>query len=682
MKTFNPLLAGVIGLAALSGCKQDPYTSNLKPGQHIVVDNPNNQEQGSKVFSIEAPDLIECNESEACSAEIVGHVPNPGIASITFKGMPDGATYDAKTNSFIYTPGFEVVDVGAHPDQTMVMIPVTVTVRSSADSVTETSRAINILVKNKLQPVIINVTGSANVDEGSALEQTVEVNSPDFPQGPFSLMASGAPVGAETTQSSGFPNRFKVRFSPGYSFVSVNDESSGSGYVKRVKINYQVGLPLGQPATQDQTWVVKDVRQNPTITAPEALTQGLEVSFPIRAEDMNSELAPKISVSSTVPFGRLTSTVVAETNSRALGYPSKVMMVKWDQLKLINLGTTTPINYEVCVQRSRYSTTLCTQKKVMVTLRADLHPSPSIDRTVWKSGDFKFLKKGDLISLPLAVVDAEDVKLPVSVKVVSNQPNAVSWKNGTLTLAPQADGLLQFSLTAESVFGQTRIENFVLEVLPENWAKTVILAGDMVQGETLAMMKILPSVEVLSPKFQISTRTLAVRESCVLTTEAIGSSSFSLNTVDQILQSVDHVLVSSPLVGNLMPKIEGDLKALGIRIKGRLNDVLPGEKVQNLMLLADARSNLQNPSVPAGLKGTLTAESSNPLVFDLDSSSQCAPLFRAFKPGASLLVGVTCKMGNKHLTLLGFELADILLDQNNANLIDSWANTILSGKAN
>jgi hypothetical protein len=682
MKKIHSISAGFAVLAVLAGCKQDPYASNLKPGQHVVVDNPNNQEQDSRVFSIEAPDLIECTESENCSAEIIGHVPTPGQASISFKGMPNGASFDPLTSTFSFTPGFDVVDVASHPDQTMILIPLMVTVRSSADSVTETSRTISILVKNKLQPVQINVTGSSNVDEGSVLEQTVEINSPDFPNGPYHLVASGAPVGSEVIESNGFPNRFRVRFTPNHSFVSVNDESSGNGYIKRVPISYQVGLPLGAPTVQDQTWIVKDVRQTPFITAPENLTQGLEVSFPIRAEDMNSEVAPKISVNTSVPFGRLTTTTIAESSSRSAGYPSKVIMVKWDQLKLINLGTTTPIQYEVCVQRSRYSITLCTQKKVMVTLKADLHAAPLMDRAVWKSGDFRFLKMGSQLNLPLPITDAEDARLPVSVKILSNQPDAVQWKNGSLNIVPQQEGVLQFSLIAESVFGQTRTENFVLEVLPESWAKTVILAGDTIGKETLETMKLLTSVELLSPKFQISSRTLALRESCLLNTESLNSSAFNANTFERMFQSVDRILVSSPLAGRLLPKLEGDWKTSGIRIRGRLNDLLPGEKIQNFTLMTDSRSNLESPSLPAGLNGTLTAESGNPIVFDLENTStgSCAPLFRLVKPGASFVVAVTCKISGKQLTLLGFELADVLLDQADQHLISAWANRFLSGK--
>ncbi len=684
MKKNHSILAGMAGLAMLVGCKQDPYTSNLKPGQHVVIDNPNNQHQDTQVYSIEAPDLIECTESESCSAEIIGHVPTPGQALISFKGMPNGASFDPVTNVFNYTPGYDVVDVGSHPDQTMILVPLVVTVRSSADSVTETSRTISVLVKNKLQQVQVSVTGSSNVDEGSVLEQTVEVNSPDFPNGPFNLVANGAPVGAEVTQSSGFPNRFRVRFSPGYSFVSVNDESSGNGYIKRVKVSYQVGLPLGSPALEDETWIVKDVRQTPFITAPENLTQGLEVSFPIRAEDMNSEIAPKITVSSNVPFGRLSTTTIAESGTRAAGYPSKVVMVKWDQLKLINLGTTTPIQYEVCVQSSRYSTALCSQKKVMVTLKADLHQAPLIDRAVWKSGDFKFLKMGDQLMLPMPISDAEDAKLPVSVKIISNQQNSVQWKNGGLTITPQMEGVLQFSLIAESVFGQTKIENFVLEVLPESWAKTVILAGDSIGKETLETMKLVSSVELLSPKFQISSRTLAIRESCLLTTDSMNSSVFSQDTFEKLFQSVNRVLVTTPLAGKLLPKLEGDWKALGIKIKGRLNDLLSGERIQNFTLLTDSRSNLESPSLPAGLSGTLTMESANPIVFDLDNSSNgnCTPLFRLVKPGTSLVVGVSCKVSGKKLTLLGFELADVLLDSADQHLIGAWTNRFLNGKVN
>jgi hypothetical protein len=101
-----------------------------------------------------------------------------------------------------------------------------------------------------------------------------------------------------------------------------------------------------------------------------------------------------------------------------------------------------------------------------------------------------------------------------------------------------------------------------------------------------------------------------------------------------------------------------------------------------MSLVVDPKSNLESPKVPAGLKGALTAESKDPIVFDLTQlSPKCIPLFNLQKPGASVAVGVTCKADDgKRLTVLGFELADVLLEKNDTSLLMKWTNMFLTGK--
>lgn len=684
MKSINPFVAGVFFLTVLSGCNKDPYQAALKPGQRILNENPNSQHQSPKVFAIEAPDLIECTESINCGAEIRGHVPEPGTSVVSIKGLPQGASYDASTATLTYTPGYDVVDLAAHPEQTLILMPLTVTVRSTADVVTESSRTINLLVKNKMQPVEVNVTGSSLVAEGATLQQTVEVKSADFPQGPISLSAINAPIGTELKPVVGSNNSFTVRFTPGYSFSGVGDSSNSLGYYKSVKVLYQANLPVGQPTQKDLVWTVNDVRQAPVVTAPETLVQGLDVSFSIRAEDMNGESAPRITVNPSVPFGRITATAIAETDSRGVSYPSRVMQVRWDQLRVSNLGTTTPINYEVCVQKFSNSYTVCTQKKVMVSLKADLHQAPRVDRTSWKSGELKFMRVGSPLTFTMPILDTEDMNLPVSVKLASSQPSAVTWKSGALVIQPQSEGILQFSITAESIFGQSITENFVVEVMPGNWAKAILLAGDTVQKESIDTARLAAAADLLSMKFQVSPRTLALRDAAVITTEALNSPLFVEKIQDKMMNSASSLVITSPLASKLSGKMAEEMNRFGIKFKGRMHDLLPNDDISAFTLSVDPRADIESPMVPAGLKGALTTESVNPLILDLDQmSSKCSALFRIQKRGVSLPVGAVCKYGNnRSLVVLGFEIADVLLDQQDASLLGEWMNSFTGIEGN
>jgi hypothetical protein len=677
MRTIHPFIYGIALISILSGCQQDPFGSGLKPGQRILTNNPNTGRETPKVFSVEAPDLIECTESMACGAEIRGHVPEPGTPVITIKGLPNGAQFDPSTSVLNYTPDFNVVDVANHPDQTMILIPLTVTVRSTADAITETSRSINLLVRNKLQPVELNVTGVTTIDEGKQLEQIVEVTSPDFPNGPLSVSAIGAPVGTEVRPVSGSNNSFRVRFTPAFSFAGVGDSFSNSIYYKRVKVSYQANLPLGQPSVKDVYWTVNDVRQSPSVSAPETLIQGLDVNFSIRAEDMNGEVAPRITVNSTVPFGRLTTTTVAETQGQGVVYPSRIVQVRWDQLRVNHLGTTTPIEYEICVQRSTNNFSHCVTKTVKITLKSDLHLAPKIDRMAWKSGDLRFLRLNEQLDLPLPVVDGEDRNLPISVKIESNQPNAIRWVKNRLQIMPTEEGILQFSLIAESIFGQRVIENFVLEVLPQSWAKAILLSSQSSQRESLETVKAMASVDLLSMRFQVSPRTLAIRDAAWITTEALSTPMFDSKMQNQVSDLVPTVVIASPLASTIQGKLAEEIKKFGIGFKGRLKDLSPATEAWMLSLNVDSRSDLESPETPAGLKGTLTTESYNPLVLDLDHlSSKCTVLFKLQKPGMSFPVGVQCQLPNRTLVVLGFEIADVLLDTNDSPILGSWMTSL------
>lgn len=463
MKTTIQFQIGLLTLALLAGCKQNPFSSSMQPGQRIVTQNPN-QNQIPKIYSIEAPDLIECTEDAECAAEIRGHVPDPGEAILTMQGLPKEALYDPVTQKFAYKPGFDVVDVANHPEQTVMVFPVKIKVRSTADAVTETSKQITLIVKNKAQSAEVKVVGSSQVDEGETLEQTVEVIAPDFPQGPFSLAAVGAPVGVEISAVSGTPNQFNVKYSPGFNVANVFGTRDPNGYYsKSFPISFQANLPVGAPAKKDLSWTVNDVRQNAAISAPETMTEGLDVMFSIRADDLNDEAAPRINVSPNVPFGKLSvSTVLDSDGSKGHSLPSKVVLVRWDDLKLTHIGTTTPIHYEVCVQRYNGSFNFCAQKKVMITLRARSHFLPEVDRLSWSPSLIRTFQLGQesRIRLPWMTPNLK------SVQIEANHPESVLWDHGMLTVNPQTTGDLYFTLVAENEIGERVSEAFQSVVLP------------------------------------------------------------------------------------------------------------------------------------------------------------------------------------------------------------------------
>jgi hypothetical protein len=366
MNKLNQLLLGCLVMGVVSGCNQNPYTSSVKPGQRIVVENPANGQVVPKVYSLEGPTKIECVEGESCGAEFIGHVPSPGSAYFLVSGLPKGASFDLATGIFTFTPGYDFVDVGTNPAQSVAEVDMVVTVRSTTDSITNYSVPVTLKVSNKMQATNINLNAIYDLKEGVPFEQIVEVNSLDFPQGPFTLNMLVAPEGALVTPVAGNPKQFKFTYTPDYNVVNFN---STYGTTKNVTVSFNLGSPLGKEIKKDITLTVHDVRQDAIVTTPDKVTLDVDnTMFAIRAEDLNGEDTPKITVSGSVPFGKISSMEMDESTSTNSN-PSKIVVVKWDGLNPLQYGTKTPINFEVCVNSTSSSQRRCTQNKVTVTLK-------------------------------------------------------------------------------------------------------------------------------------------------------------------------------------------------------------------------------------------------------------------------------------------------------------------------
>lgn len=378
MKTLAAkLLISVLSLVALIGCNQDPYNSAVKPGQRIVTENTPNGQEIPRVYSVEGPSRIECTESQLCEAEFVGHVPAPGEVIFKVSGLPKGAKFDLSNGKFSFTPGYDFVDVGAHPDQTEADFDFVITLMSTLDNSSATTWPVSGKVKNKLQALDLIANGSMDANEGSVFEKTLEITSADFPQGPFTLNKVSGPDSVEIIPVSGNPKQFRLRYTPDHTVVNFNDTYSNT---KNVVISLNLGSPLGKELKKDFTVVVRDVRKEALITTPEKVTLGTDnTMFAIRAEDLNGEESPSITVHGNVPFGKISTVEMPETASPGSN-PSKILVVKWDQLSPMSSGTTTPVNYEVCVRKTSTGSgqSLCTQRKVMVTLKRGARTSPML----------------------------------------------------------------------------------------------------------------------------------------------------------------------------------------------------------------------------------------------------------------------------------------------------------------
>jgi hypothetical protein len=365
------VMSAVFGLVA---CNQNPYPTGMDQ-QNI----PFERHQVASPYTVEGPTTASCDEGKTCSITLIGHVPAPGSAVLKFTNLPAGAVYDTTTHVLTYTPDYSVVDVSADPTHTSKDLPlIGIEIDNSSNPSTNGSATLRITVNNTARPLVVNyVSGATTVAEGGSLDQVVNITSADFPSGPFHLVLDGAPKGTSVDQVPGTAGQFVIHYAPDNTVVTVADTLSGTTYVKKFAVKYNAFSLAGGQTVIAKDWTVTDARSPALVTAPDAITQGLNVNFAIRADDQNFEMAPVITVDQTnVPFGRLTVTPVVQTSSVGTVNPfTSVVNVNWDQLTAANVGTTTPIYFVVCVQSARNQFSYCIAKKTLVTIGAAFAPS-------------------------------------------------------------------------------------------------------------------------------------------------------------------------------------------------------------------------------------------------------------------------------------------------------------------
>jgi len=113
--------------------------------------------------------------------------------TLTFSatGLPTGATFDASTRTFSWTP-----TEAQGPGDFIATFQV------SDGSLTDV-KSVNITVNEVNHPPVLSVPNSQTVDPGTLLTFTVIATDPDLPPEPLRLSASGMPPGASFDPGTG-----------------------------------------------------------------------------------------------------------------------------------------------------------------------------------------------------------------------------------------------------------------------------------------------------------------------------------------------------------------------------------------------------------------------------------------------------------------------------------------------
>jgi hypothetical protein len=262
----------------------------------------------------------------------------------------------------------------------------------------------------------------------------------------------------------------------------------------------------------------------------------------------------------------------------------------------------------------------------------------------------------------------------------------VEYKLGEILLKPTQPGFKQFSITARIAQGLSRTESFAVEVLPSSWSRVLVLGDGMRDPEIVGTLKVLPGAQVINPLMQeLNDRALALRDAVVLGT-SVFSDPQALAAAAPAIARAKVLMVQTPALENLPVDLSQALARMGLQMRGRYATVLgpnpPG--FSKFPVNAVAGAGLTAPYKAVQLAGTLTTESSNPMLLNVAASGSCRSVLQGVYqsvpnlPGYELPLVAKCEQGGRRFVISGMEWADLVpqttMDQ---KIVSRWLEEVL-----
>ena len=664
-------LVSLVTLLLLVGCKQDPYPveGDLRVVQRQEPYTP------LPALAISVEDKIEYREGRYLEYQVRVAVEEPGVPIVKIDNLPEGAEFNPETFILKWRPTYFQGNDTNDPSIKSRIYPVTIWLRSSVLPKEQLRKTINLVVFDVPQAINIQSSRSSSVYENQELVEQITVSNADFPNGPFRLLTKGMPANLKVTQKG--PTKFELRYKPTYFHVNRNRSTDDKKYEGKLIVSN----PANHIEEKDFPITVKDVRLDSKVVAPAKLTQGLDVSFQVATYDLNREVAPDIKLLSSRPgFGTFKTEIIKNPNSF-----SSVLNVYWNDIPPAYNGTTQTLKFEACVVGRWGRRDNCTREetKIKVVVR-DRNP-PSISRNDWQRGELIYLGFNESLERRIKVVDREDPQLDPKVEIFPKEMRKfVTWNNNRLKLKFNKSGVFQFNLVATSDYNMSSAESFIVEVFPETRRRTLLFADSTRDPEVVFYKQTFQNtMDIMNPAIQeVNLRNISDRDTLVITTSTLLDETVKTEVMSAI-DKIKHVVVASPLIEKLpqefRTRLEEEYDLLPI---GRYSQ-LPNMPELNKMKFA-MTSQFQTPSKPVGLKGSVTGESRDPLIFNgglYDTQKICKGVLGLSENGNNpYVLGVSCNRKNGgRISFLGTEWADLLTSEEDKQIPVKWFNTLLKG---
>lgn len=652
-------------------CKQNPYPND---GQLRVVQRQE-QRQVEPPLALSVEDVIEFKEGRYREYQIRASVKDPGKPVIKIDNLPPGAEFDPATFVLKWIPGYFDGNDPADPSIKSRIYPVTIWLRSSEDSVRALRKTINLVVFDSPQVIDVKSTAGTSVDEGVKYSNTFTISNVDFPKGPFKIETSGLPANTNLTKID--ENTYKLEFTPDY--YHVNRKTDGGSKMYRGKII--VSNPANHTVSKDVDITVQDKRLASKLVTPPNLTQGLDVSFQVVGYDLNKEMSPVVSMTSSRPnFGKFSFQEIKNEESN-----STVLNVFWTDIPPTHNGEEFTLNFKSCVQGEWSSIDNCKESSTKVKILVRDRKAPQIARMDWPAGEMIYLNYGETLTKKIQIRDGEDLSLKPKVEIFPESIRKyVTWSGDALKLNFTEAGVFQFNVKATSDYNVSSAESFLIEIFPKDRNKILFFADSTRDPEVIFYKSTFKNVDIMNPAIQeINIRNLSGRDTLVIGTSSLMDPEVS-PMIYKAIEKIKNIVVASPLIDQLPEKFLAKLRDdYGLVTIGRYSQ-LPNLPPLSSMMFAKT-SQFANSTSPVFLKQSASVESRDPMLFNgglYEPNKVCKGVLGLSLNGNNpYVIGVVCNRENGgRVSLLGTEWADLKVSAGDEQIPVSWFNTMIKAQ--